>query len=580
MPKQPLLDRFLSFAAKAHASRQLSRFKRAVQNAQREQDRVLRSLIARNGRSDFGREHGFRQIRTYADFARQIPVQSYENLRPYIERVMRGETSALFGPRSRVHMFAVTSGTTDKPKYIPVTDAFLSEYRRGWNVFGLAALLDHPTAILRPILQVTSSMDDHRTEAGIPCGAISGLLAATQKRLVRKYYVTPPVTAKIADPESRYYTIMRLALTRDVGWMITASPATQLQLAKTAAMHAERLIRDIRDGTLTPPGDISADVRASLGARLAADAATAKRLHGLAERYGEFLPKHYWKISLLSNWTGGTMGLHLREFSHYFGESPVRDIGLLATEGRVSIPMEDGTPAGVLDVCGAFFEFAETDDATGKSADDVGAGEEAVDPASVRRCHELVTGRTYRIIMTNAAGLYRYDLGDHVRVHGFMGQAPIIEFLHRGSHTCSMTGEKLTEWQVLRAFETACDGGAHVTPLFVLAPVWDDPPRYRLYLEGPSPAAEEFARRFDLAIGDLNVEYASKRSSGRLGCVDPILLPPVALAHMNEERRRGRGSSNEQFKHRYLLGKPGDDAALWAVCRLHLSRPAPLQSRF
>src|SRR5205085_2081588 len=114
------------------------------------------------------------------------------------------ETAALFGGRQRVLMFALTSGTTAEPKYIPVTQAFLNEYRTGWNAFGIKALLDHPEAILRRIVQVSSRMDENRTPGDVPCGAITGLMAVTQKRLVRKYYVSPPCVAMIDDPLAKY----------------------------------------------------------------------------------------------------------------------------------------------------------------------------------------------------------------------------------------------------------------------------------------------------------------------------------------------------------------------------------------
>ena len=104
-----------------------------------------------------------------------------------------------------------------------MTKTFLDEYRRGWNAFGIKALLDHRGAFLRKIVQVSSRMDEMRTAAGIPCGAITGLMAATQKRLVRKYYVAPECVARIDDPTTKYYTIMRLAVPCDVAFMITAS---------------------------------------------------------------------------------------------------------------------------------------------------------------------------------------------------------------------------------------------------------------------------------------------------------------------------------------------------------------------
>lgn len=550
-------------AAMAHARRQYHILLRAAKTAVRTQERVLREKIERNADSLFGMEHEFSRIRSYADFASQVPVRRYDELAPWVERVMAGEERALLGSGQRVLMFAMTSGSTDRPKYVPVTAAFLREYRRGWNAFGYKAVLDHPDAFARPILQIASPWDEHRTERGVSCGSISGLLARAHGRVIRRFYVTPWESGAISDAESRYYTIMRFAVPRDVGWVITASPATPVKLARTATMHAERLVRDIHDGTLHPPSEIPNHVHQPLVARLRPDPTTAKRLSTAAERSGKLLPRDYWKLAFLANWTGGTLGLHLRDFPRYFGDTPVRDIGLLATEGRVSIPLEDGTPAGVLDADGAFFEFID-------------AEADACDPAAVHRCHELVMDQEYRVVMTTSAGFYRYDIGDRIRVGGYMGEAPIVEFLHRGAHVSSVTGEKLTEWQVTSAFDRACQAARIVVTEFVLAPVWDDPPYYRLHVDTHLVDANYFAHRLDKELSRLNVEYNSKRSSGRLGPIVANRLPEGFFGRLDGERRERRSTPssspqgsralrlivNEQYKHQYLYIKPGDDTCL------------------
>ena len=85
------------------------------------QRQVLLDQIVRNADSQFGRDHHFREIRTAADFRRHVPVSGYDRHEPYIERVRQGDIRALFGAGTRVLMFAMTSGTTNRPKTIPVT---------------------------------------------------------------------------------------------------------------------------------------------------------------------------------------------------------------------------------------------------------------------------------------------------------------------------------------------------------------------------------------------------------------------------------------------------------------------------
>lgn len=555
MARRPIIDLILARFAQLHAGRTSTRFFSALAGATTTQDRILNACLRRSRESDFGRDHGLDRINNYEDFARRVPIQNYERLSPYVERVRQGRLAALGPPSEPVLMFAMTSGTTATPKYIPITAPVLAEWRSGWNIWGLKALDDHPRALVRHILQVTSSMRDHEAPSGVPCGAITGLLAATQKRLVRRYYTSPPQVADIPDPTAKYYTIVRLAAPRDVAWAVTANPATLLLLARTLDEHKDRIIRDVRDGTLRSDLSVPGAVRDALHSRLAPDPAAARRLEEIATRTGHLFPRDIWRLEFLAHWTGGTMGLYRSQFPHYYGELPVRDIGLIASEGRMSIPVDDDTASGILAVTSHFFEFIPADE----------YGKEL--PA-VLRSHQISEGEEYFLLLTNASGLFRYDIGDRVRVTGRAGQAPLIEFLSRDAHTSSLTGEKLTEHQVVTAMsEVAAHAGALSTD-FVLAPQWAETPYYRIYLdEGAAGNTSLLAHRLDQALARVNNEYAEKRKSMRLGPLVAVELPQGMLARRDQELRRRRAPTSEQFKHQYLLPSPGLDADLEAAAR-------------
>jgi hypothetical protein len=455
-------------------------------------------------------------------------------------------------------MFALTSGTTARAKYIPVTQLFANRYRNGWNIWGVKALSDHPDGYLRKILTVSSSARQSCTEAGIPCGAISGLLAQQQKYIVRQFYTTPEAVAEIPDALARYYTIMRFAITEDVGLISTANPSTVLTLARTADQNAKNLIRDIHDGTLLPSLDIPADLRKFFERRLKPKPKIAAKLEELLARHNRLLPQHYWNISFLANWTGGTVGLYLPQLAEYFGKIPIRDIGLLASEGRISIPMEDNTTAGVLDITSNFYEFVpvqEIDPARAGSESPVIEGNFTV----LQSC-QLEKGKKYYIFLTNHAGLYRYNLGDIVRVTDFIGTTPVIEFLSKGAHISSITGEKLTENQVVDAVRTASDELAIHLENFIMAPEWADPPYYRLYLETQQPLSAKDLRQLEQLIDQrlavCNMEYDSKRESRRLGGIRIRQVPARLLAERDKKIRENNQGHSEQFKHRFLYNQP------------------------
>src|SRR5262249_26383076 len=144
------------------------------------------------------------------------------------------------------------------------------------------------------------------------------------------------------------------------------------------------------------------------------------------------------------------------------------------------------------------------------------------------------------------AGLVRYRLDDVVRVHGRIGQTPIVEFLHRAGRVSSIAGEKLTENQVVSAMQAACKRLAIREFDFVAAPMWGDPPCYRISAVGlltkvPLAAIEE-------EISAQNDEYKSRRKSGRFGPVGSRPVPEGAFQLMDSRLISARRSNAEQYK--------------------------------
>ena len=163
------------------------------------QDDLLRSILAFQRDTGFGKDHGFARIATLADYRRQVPVAPYEYVAPYVERVMKGEVDALLADKE-VLLFALTSGTTASRKHIPITRQYLDDYRRGWNIWGLTAFKVHKNVPMRPVVQMVGDAEEFRTPSGVACGNLSGYTAQVQKKIVKWMYSVPSATGKIKDP--------------------------------------------------------------------------------------------------------------------------------------------------------------------------------------------------------------------------------------------------------------------------------------------------------------------------------------------------------------------------------------------
>jgi hypothetical protein len=530
-------------------SRRLAQaFLEQTRRADEVQHRLLLERVGRHADSQFGRDHHFREIRSPADFRRRVPIRAYDALEPYIERVRHGDKGALFGRGTDVLMFAMTSGTTNRPKTIPVTGESLHDYREGWTIWGSLAFDAHPEILrkgLKPILQIASDWRESVTPAGIPCGAITGLTAHMQNPLIRLTYCMPALAARIKDIESKYYVALRCSVHRDVGATIAANPSTILAIARLGDREKSCLIRDLHDGTIDRKWRIPDEIRATLRRRTRRRKDAARRFEAIVARTGRLHPRDYWpNLCFLANWTGGSMGAYLRSYPDYFGEHTVRDVGLIASEGRFTIPVEDNTPAGILDIRHHFFEFIPEDQADREEPETVLA-------------HELTEGRQYFLVPTTAGGLYRYQIFDLIRCVGYHGKAPMVEFLNKGAHISSVTGEKLSEFQVVSAVVEAQRRLGLRLRSFLLLPTWGDPPHYNLLVEQPDlaalPAPGRLALEVDAELTRLNVEYENKRSTQRLGAIR--VRPIVSGSWSDFQRRRlaHSGGTVEQYKQPHLM---------------------------
>ncbi len=528
--------------------RRLNAFLAATERPREVQEALLKRILENQARTAFGRDHHFHTIQTVADFRKNVPVAGYEYVEPYIKRVIAGETNALLAD-PKIHMFAMTSGTTATRKFIPVTSQYLADYKRGWNLWGLKVFRDHPEVRMRPIVQMSGDWQEFHTEKGVPCGSVTGLTAQMQMRVVRFIYCVPGCISRVKDPVGKYYAALRLSLPRRVGMIIAANPSTLVNLARAGDLDKEALIRDIHDGTLSTKYDIPADVRAELAGRLKARPERAKELEHIVSRTGTLYPKDYWPSEcIIGNWMGGSVGAYLRHFPKYFGATPTRDVGLIASEGRMTIPLGDGTPSGVLDVTTHYFEFIPE--------------EEGDSPhPTVLSAHELQPGRTYYILLTTAYGLYRYNIFDVVRCTGYYNGTPLVEFLSKGAHFANITGEKLSEYHVTGAMaDVLQELGLNLTA-YSVAPCWDDEqPYYGLFVERPDLASHEQGRQLvktlDKRLGEVNIEYAAKRESLRLGPMRLALLPAGAWQAWDRQRLMRTGGNLDQYKHPCLVTDP------------------------
>ena len=207
----------------------------------------------------------------------------------------------------------------------------------------------------------------------------------------------------------------------------------------------------------------------------------------------------------------------------------------------MTIPLANSTSAGLLDFYHHYFEFIPVEE-HGKPS------------PVVLEAHELEKDRDYYILLTTSGGLYRYDIHDVVRCVGFRGEAPLLEFLNKGKNFSNLTGEKLSEYQVVRAVEKCFAELNLPTDFFAVAPVMEGQPRYVLIVEPQYRRGRgtNLAAHVQANLEQLNEEYAAKCAGGR---ILPLAVRevPAGTWHGLRQQKTGARGNFEEYKHVYLV---------------------------
>jgi GH3 auxin-responsive promoter len=242
------------------------------------------------------------------------------------------------------------------------------------------------------------------------------------------------------------------------------------------------------------------------------------------------LPELAWpELAAVGCWKGGTVGAYLARFDAIFPQGPpVRDFGYYATELRGSVPLSDQGDAGVVAVGTNVLEFHPADQ------------DRAPQGRELLRVDQLRAGERYFVYVTNASGLYRYEMNDIVEVTGHHRQTPLIRFVQKGKGVVSFTGEKLYEVQVIAAVDkalAALRGRYHF--IAAVAELVDATPRLIFLTEFDNPVGDQdgsaLVDRLDVALGEQNDEYLTKRRSLRYG---PPVIRVVRSGEFDRYRRR------------------------------------------
>lgn len=516
-------------------------------------EKTLRDILTISRDTVYGKEHHFDRIlsATSAEdlfrlYRLYVPVNnSFETLRPYVERHKHGEENVLFP--GKPDMYATTSGTTSEPKWIPMTHKYLKDVYGKMSHIWTWNFVKHRSRIFggRIFTTVGKECEGYAPD-GTLFGSVSGVLVRDIPQIIKKHYTAPASVMAIPDYGTRNYVLMRLALQyRDVTLWATANPSTILELLRSLNENTEQMINDIEKGTISEDVDIPYEIRSELDAYVAPHPERAAELRQILAEKGHLYPKDFWPwLQYLSTWKCGNTKIYMDKYMDQFDwdKTFYQELGYIATECRFGFSLDD-TNESVLFPQFHYYEFVE---------------ESELDSPHKHflQIDELELGKRYCAYVTTYSGLFRYNMNDLVEVGGFYKNTPTVHMISKVNGIVSMTGEKLYEPQFMDAVHQAEAETGIKTKFFVgFAEVEES--KYHFYFEFQDEKidqeqAEAFTKVVDEKLQHINLEYESKRQSFRLHAPETHILLSNAYARFKAACLKD-GFRDGQFKFNLLM---------------------------
>jgi len=430
------------------------------------QHRVFKQIVAKAAATAFGRDHGFADIRTHADFVRQVPVRDYEDLKPWVERVVQGEANVLWPGKPAY--FAKTSGTTSGTKYIPIThDSIPNHINSARNALlsyvhetGNASFLDGGLIFL-------SGSPELDEKAGIKTGRLSGIVNHHVPAYLRTNQKPRYATNIIEDWEEKLERIIDETITANMTLISGIPPWVQMYFDRITARTGKKIKDVFPDFSLFVYGGVN--------------------FEPYRARLFESIGK---KIDSIETYPAS------EGFIAYQDAQRAEGLLLLLNSG-------------------IFFEFIPTE-------------EFFLERPRRLTIEEVELGKNYAVIINSNAGLWGYSIGDTVKFVSKNPYRLVVT--GRIKHFISAFGEHVIGEEVEKAMKAACTRfpETELTEFTVAPQVTPQSglPFHEWLIEFANPPADlaAFRETLDNQMRSLNVYYDDLISGSIL---QPLVITPL-----------------------------------------------------
>lgn len=407
-------------------------YEKNAKYAKEKSEKALLKFIKKNKNTEFGKKYKFENIKSIEDYQKYMPYTTFEDYKEMAERTLKyGEQNLLV--KDKICYFASTSGTTGAMKKIPVVKKTFKPFLKCTSIFtwNLKCAMKKKGLLYGKVFNL-SEMGSEDTPSGIRSGFISGYFTFSLKNL---FPLTTCIPKEVLDNRENMdimYIKARYAIQeRNVICMNAVFMSAITDLMNYIYNNYDMLIQDIEEGKINSSVKISKEMKTKLEKKLKPDKKRADELREIFQNLKPeepFVNKIWKRLSLIIAICSGEFSPFETKMRQYCGNEVSFSYSMYAaSEAIIACAFQAENKEYTLLYDSGFFEFIPT---------------EGNDQPLLM--NELEIGKTYEIIVTNYAGLYRYQLKDVIRVVGYNNEVPLLQVAYRKNQITDIGGTHLT----------------------------------------------------------------------------------------------------------------------------------------
>ncbi|MDD5952956.1 MAG: GH3 auxin-responsive promoter family protein [Oscillospiraceae bacterium] len=507
-------------------------------------EQLLMTLLRDNADTEIGRKYDFASIHSIAEYQKRVPVSTYDDYADYVYRMLYNDETNLMTAYD-VQLYTSTNGTMGNPKIVPMTDKAIA-VQNFYNAQVHSGVINEGVTDYSGHFLSLLECRFIETKGGKNFGHLSSIMLQDSAPIMQHITSTPmEALFPQGDTNARYLQARFGLATADITSINCSFLSIAVELLRYIETEWEMLVDDIEHGTINEDIRMPEEVREKLLERIEPMPERAKELREIFQQgFDEpFAPKVWKKLRLICGVGTGPFEIYDSKLKERFVNDQVHFFyaGISSTEAMFSVPVSLDSKDSALVPNSVFYEFLPMD-ANG-------------DFSQVVTMDKVEVGKEYEIIMTSPSGLYRYRMGDCIRIMGMYNKLPLIRMQYRIGNMVEIIDDHTTEDMLTAAVvDTAKKFHFDLVDFTVYADRDAMPPRYVYLLEmGDHPDGlklEEMRQYLDERLctysPDLK-EYQEKGIGGQTGL--HILQEETYLLYKDIMVMKGRSFSQVKPVH-------------------------------